>query len=113
MAVNTEIYDGIALISVDGDLADEQATRLRKAVADTIESRHLAEFVIDLSACVGVDSEGLESLLFAKSRCDALYGRLRLALSDPNVLAILDITRLRPRFDCSDTPEAAMKSLRS
>ncbi len=113
VAVLTEVYDGIAVIGIDGELADEQATRLRKAVTDTIESRRLADIVIDLSACVGVGSDGLEALLFAKSRCDALYGRLRLALRDPNLLAILDMTRLRPRFDCSETPELAMRSLRA
>ncbi len=113
MAVSSEVYDGVAVVGVEGELADEQATGMRDAFAQLVDSRKLSDYVIDLTACTGVASDGLEAMLWAKSRCEELYGRLKLAVSDPTLMKVLEMTRLRRRFECCDSLETALKLMRA
>ena len=112
-AVKSEVYDGVAVVTVEGDLADEPARDLLTAVAEVFDARRLRDVVIDLTACGGVASDGLEALLSGKARAEEVRGRLKLAACPEHVLKVLEITRLRPRFECCDAVEQALKLIRS
>ena len=113
MSVKSESYDGVAVISVEGDLSEADAAAAREAAQQAIDGRRLRDVVFDLSACGSLDSDGLEALLFVKGRCEQRYGRLKLAGCDAAVLTILEMTRLRQRFECCDTAEQALKLMRA
>lgn len=112
MTVKSEVYDGIAVVAVEGELSDEVAALTREAVCEFVDHRRLADVVIDLTACTEVASSGLEALLWAKSRCEQCYGRFKLAGGGEFVLKILEMTRLRHRFECCDSVESALKLMR-
>ena len=112
MSVKREIYDGVGVVGVEGELADEAAAEAREAVRDHLERRQVRDVVLDLTHCTAVASAGLEALLWAKLRCEEYGGRLKLAGCDEFLLKVLEMTRLRHRFECGDTLESALKSMR-
>ena len=112
MAVKHEVFEGIAVVTIDGELADEAVAEAREAVVARVERDGLRQIVVDLSACTSIASTGLECLLHAASLCEDRRGRLKLAGCEAYLLKILAITRLRSRFECSDNLETALRSLR-
>ena len=112
MAVKQEVFEGIGVVSIDGDFADDAVVEAREAVVSQIEGAGLRRIVVDLSACTSVASTGLECLLHASSLCEDRRGRLKLAGCEAYLLKILAMTRLRSRFECSDDLESALRSLR-
>ena len=66
--------------------------------------------IVDLEQTHFVDSAGLELLLWARRRCDELFGRLKLVnVADP-VRKILEVTRLDHRLECPGDLAAGLKS---
>jgi anti-anti-sigma factor len=112
-AVKSEAFGGIALVTIEGTLADEACTDLRTGINRMIDGKKLRDLVIDLSGCETLSSDGLESLLAARARCEEIYGRLKLAGLDDNLRDILRLTRLDHRFECCNDAETAMRLMRS
>lgn len=112
MPVKVDEYDDIAVLAPAGDLSGAEAAELRAKVDELIDTRQVVDVVIDLEKCPFVDSDGLETLLWIKRRCEDLFGHAKLARADENVRKILEITRLEPRFDCADDLAHAVKTMR-
>ena len=105
-------YNNICVIGLGGDLAGAEPQQLRKQVEEVIDQRQLADFVLDFEKAGFIDSEGLETLLWLKRRCEELFGQLKLTNLDENCRKILEITRLQTRFDCPGDLPAALKNMR-
>jgi anti-anti-sigma factor len=112
MPVRCEEYGNVCVVTIEGDLAGENAASLRKGVDELVNARHLADFIADLEKCSFIDSEGLESLLWLKRRSEELFGQLKLVCLDENCRKILEITRLECRFECQQDLSGALKIMR-
>ena len=112
MAVKCDEYNHIGVLTVEGDFTADNAAALKKLVEERMVGRQLADFVVDLEKCSFVDSEGLETLLWLKRRCEELFGAAKLATLDENCRKILEITRLEHRFDCHKDVPGALKNMR-
>ncbi len=112
MAITTDQYNNVCVLTVVGDLSGEDATSLYQAVDDAVRRRTAVDFVVDFSDCEFIDSAGLEALLRARRRCDAAGGRIELANLDATCRHILEITRLAQRFECYDDLAGALKAIR-
>ncbi len=112
MSVKCEDYNEICVASIEGDLSSDASPLLRQTAEERIDQRHVVDFVVDLEKCPFIDSEGLETLLWVKRRAEDLFGQLKLCGLDENCKKILEITRLAHRFECHDTLESALKTMR-
>jgi anti-anti-sigma factor len=112
MAMKVDEYNNVCVISIGGDLAGAEPAVLRQHVEGTIDKKQLVDFVLDFERAGFIDSEGLETLLWLKRRCEDLFGQLKLANLDENVRKILEITRLQTRFHCQPDVAAALKTIR-
>jgi len=112
MGIRCDEYNKVSVIAVDGDLTADTAAALRKAIDERVESKQLVDFIIDLEKTPFIDSEGLETLLWLKRRCDDLFGQVKLVNLDDNCRKILEITRLDHRFECQQDLAAALKTMR-
>jgi anti-anti-sigma factor len=112
MSLKIEEYDSVCVIEVDGDFSAENATAVRTAFDQRTENRRIVDFVLDMSKCPFIDSEGLETLLAMKRRCEDMFGQVKLAKVDDSCRTILQLTRLEPRFELHDDLHAAMKTMR-
>ncbi len=112
MPVKCDEYNQICVVAVTGDLAADEADALRKAVEEHIDQRQIVDFVMDLEKCTFIDSEGLETLLQIKRRCEDLFGQIKLSGLDEDCRKVLEITRLAHRFECHADLPGALKTMR-
>ena len=112
MPVKCDEYNQVCVLSVTGDFSAENAAAARKSVEEYIDQRQMVDFVIDLEKSDFVDSEGLETLLWVKRRCEDLFGQVKLVNLDENCRKILEMTRLEHRFECHADLAGALKTMR-
>jgi anti-anti-sigma factor len=109
MRINTQDYDEVTVIALQGDLDIDSVEQLRTAAVDTI-ARSRAGVVLDMRAVGFIDGRGLEQLLWLRDYCSENKCDLRLAGLDENCRKILEITRLDNEFDWHAELAAAVKS---
>jgi anti-anti-sigma factor len=112
MGIKLEEYDKVCVMEVDGDLSGENARMAATMLREKSEERKVVDFLIDLGKCSFIDSEGLETLLAMKRRCEDLFGQIKLARVDENCRTILQMTRLDHRFESYHDLSAALKTMR-
>ena len=109
MPIKCDEYNNVCVLGLSGDLSSAESEALRKQVEGLIDKRQIIDFVVDLEKCAFIDSEGLETLLWMKRRCEDLFGQIKLAAADENVKKILEITRLEHQFECHPDVGRALK----
>jgi len=106
-----EDYDQLTVLSIKGELEQSETDRFRKAALERMEAK-VRDFVLDLSELEHIDSAGLESLLWLQDECAEQLGQVRLAGVKSHLFLILEMTRLASRFDCHDSVDGAVRSLK-
>jgi anti-anti-sigma factor len=112
MSVKCEEYSGTCVMEIMGDFLAESAGIARKSMDDFIGQGRVVDFIIDFQKSTFIDSDGLESLLWMKRRCEEHFGRIKLVNLDDNCRKILEITRLDHHFECQADLPTALKTMR-
>jgi anti-anti-sigma factor len=112
MPVKSEDYNGVCVIGVSGELAGDSAAAARRTAETTMQQRQIVDFIIDLEKAAFIDSQGLETLLWIKRRCEEMSGQIKLAGVDETIRKILAVTRLDHRFACAADVPTALKTMR-
>jgi anti-sigma B factor antagonist len=68
-----------------------------------------AHFVVDLGGMPYTNSVGLNFLISLQARCQERDGQLVVANVSDKILQLLDITKLQPLFQLTDSVEAALR----
>ena len=110
MPIKCDEYGHVCVISVAGDFVAPDTDEVRKAVDVRVEGRRAVNFVIDFERSRFIGSDGLETLLAVRRRCEDRRGHVRLCALDDNCRQILHITRLDRRFECHPDVATAMKA---
>lgn len=110
--IKCEDYNRVCVLSVTGDLVSDVAAAARKHIEEAIEQRQVVDFVVDFEKSGFIDSEGLETLLWTKRKCEDLFGQVKLINLDENIHKILEMTRLEHRFECHKDLAGALKTMR-
>jgi anti-sigma B factor antagonist len=111
MPVKCDEYSKIVVMTPAGDFMGDDTAALQKQMEDLIEKKQIVDFVVDFESCKFIDSKGLSTLLWAKRRCEDLFGQFKLANLDDNCRKILEVTRLSHRFECHQGLESALKTM--
>ena len=111
--LSSEILDARThVIHVKGEIhvstAQEFAQRLDEAI-----SQDATAIVLDLTEVEFIDSTGLSVLLTGLRSVTLRGGRLALAISNPTVLRLFEITRLDTTFDIVGSREEAVQGVQS
>lgn len=109
MKVNTQDYNNITVVELQGELDGDLAELMQKTITDIIKTGKIGT-VLDMSEVGFIDSEGLERLLWARDYCDENNCQFRLAGLDENCTKILEITRLEKELDYYAELAEAVKS---
>jgi len=108
----TAVDERTEIVTVRGEIhvstAQEFALRLEEAIA-----RGAPALVLDLTAVTFIDSTGLSVLLNGQRSVTLRGGRLAIAVSNPTVLRLFEITRLDATFELRPTCEEALAAVRS
>src|SRR5438045_1172544 len=112
MPIKCDEYNNVCVVVLPGDFSGESTQEVRRLVDERVEQKQLVDFVVDFEKAGFVDSEGLETLLWLKRRCEDLFGQMKLVSLDENCKKILEVTRLEHRFECHADLTAALKTMR-
>jgi anti-sigma B factor antagonist len=99
------------LIAVRGEVHVSTAPEFSERLNDAI-AKGMTGVVIDMTNVEFIDSTGLSVLLNALRRVTRNQGSLALAVSNPTVLRLFEITRLDSTFDISPDRAAAIAKVR-
>ena len=110
-ARTTDLGDGIAAVAITGEADVFTAPELKEALAAAIAGG-AKDVVVDLSEATFVDSTTLGLLIGTVRRLDPLGGTVAVAVGDPSVARIFEITRLDQVFSMFDSVDAALAYLR-
>jgi anti-sigma B factor antagonist len=99
------------VISPQGDLHRETAEGFQ-ILTDELLGAGRQYFVVDLGEASFVDSAGLGALVRLYKRVRIGEGDVRLARVSPNVMQILELTRLNRVFDIFASPQEAAASIK-
>ncbi|MHB0915352.1 MAG: STAS domain-containing protein [Thermoleophilia bacterium] len=102
--------DGIAVITVAGELDLYTAPRLKEKLLSAIEDDQL-KIVINMAGVHFIDSSALGVLIGGVKRLKPKDGHLALVSVDENVNWIFQITGLNSVFDIYQTREEALAGL--
>jgi anti-sigma B factor antagonist len=91
------------VLRVVGELDSYTAPTLRTCALDQITAG-VSDVVIDLSEMTFIDSSGLNALVRARMRVEALGGSLRLRGPSPQTRKLLEITTVDQIFPIDDAP---------
>ena len=104
--------DTTQLIHVKGEIhvstAPEFAARLDEAIAADATA-----VVLDLTEVEFIDSTGLTVLLNSLRSVTLRGGRLSMAISNPTVMRLFEITRLDSTFDIEPTVDDALRRVQA
>ena len=103
--------DQTHLIAVRGEVHVSTAPEFSERLNDAI-AKGMTGVVIDMTNVDFIDSTGLSVLLNALRRVTRQQGSLALAVSNPTVLRLFEITRLDSTFDIAPDREAAIAKVR-
>ncbi len=109
MKVQTQNYNDVTVIELQGEIDADIADALKDAVAGTAAVGR-KRLVIDMSNVSAVDGQGLELLLWGREYCRGNHVQLRLAGLDETLEKILEITGLLSEFDCHAELAEAVRS---
>ncbi len=100
------------VVAVTGEIHVTTASKLSQRLAEAI-GRGKQLVVLDLTGVHFIDSTGLSVLLNALREVTRRDGRLVIALANPTVLRLFEITRLDATFEIVPTREDALARLRA
>lgn len=105
--VSKESGSGYVLVSVVGEVDVATAPQLRDSLGDAV-AEGFPTVVVDLTGVTFLDSTTLGVLIEAKKLCDDEDGAMRIAVSEPRILKIFEITGLIEFFDIRSTRAKAI-----
>lgn len=100
----------VAVLRLDGRLDLVQAPRLRDAVRETVDDGR-PDVVVELSGVNFIDSSGLGMLIAGLKHARQAGGELRIAGAGPQVLLVLELTKLGRVLRPYDSLEEALAGL--
>ncbi len=109
MRIKTQNYSDVMVIELHGEVDGDITEPLKDTVAEAMAGGR-TRLVLDMSDVSGVDSLGLELLLWIRQYCRQNRTQLRLAGLDENCDKILEITGLQTEFDRHAELAEAVKS---
>ncbi len=105
--VSKESGSGYVLVSVVGEVDVATAPQLRGLLQEAV-AEGSPTVAVDLTGVTFIDSTALGVLIEAKKLCDGEGGTMRIAVSEPRILKIFEITGLTELFDIRPTRDQAI-----
>jgi anti-anti-sigma factor len=131
MRIKTQDYEDVTVVELHGELTADFVETFRNACSTAVagskseqptdssperrqqptgSKRRKSGVVLDMTKVGFIDSQGIEHLLWLRDFCRENNCELKLAGLDETCRKILEITRLRDRFDCYAELAEAVKS---
>ncbi len=108
MRIRTRFQEGVAVVSIEGDVDMYTSPELRSALSELTGER-VPRIVLDLGAVPFMDSSGIATLVQTLKEARPYGGEVRLAAPGKNVLRILELSNLMALFPIHGSVEEALR----
>jgi anti-sigma B factor antagonist len=108
LELETTQRDGVAVLSLRGEIDVYTAPRMRQAIVDLVDAGS-HNIVIDMEKVDFLDSTGLGVLVEGLKRVRTRGGSLSLVVTQDKIVKIFDITGLNKAFPIHASLEEALK----
>jgi len=108
LELETSQREGIAVLSLRGEIDVYTAPRMRQAIVDLVDGGSL-NIVVDMGQVDFLDSTGLGVLVEGLKRVRTRNGNLSIVITQDKILKIFDITGLNKAFPIHGSLEEALK----
>jgi len=105
------IFQSVVVKKLPEDVTASRAGELFEEVAQLLRDDR-PNLVLDFSQVTKLDSAGIDVLLRCTEEAMKRNGDIKLAALSPEVLAILELTRMDRLFQVFETPSEAVESFR-
>jgi anti-sigma B factor antagonist len=112
MAIKEGMQDGVAILTLRGNLVGEPETTELKQKIKTLATSKVNRIVMEMSGVTFINSTGLGSLISSLTTVRNAGGDLRLAAVNEKVHNLFVITKLATVFEIYDTLEQAVSSFK-
>jgi anti-sigma B factor antagonist len=112
LALLTSEHDGVAVLSVSGEVDLATAPRLRATLVDLTGRRPGEPLVVDLGGVEFLDSTGLGVLVGGQRRARTHGGEVHLVVSTDRLVELFRLTRLDAVFPIHATLSSALGVIR-
>ncbi len=113
MQIKEKIENGVAVLSLKGELLGEPDTSTIRDKIHSLVSDQVKQVVIDLGGVSYMNSSGLGTLIASLTTVRNSGGDLRLARVEGKVQNLFVMTQLVKVFDTYETVERALSSFKS
>ncbi len=108
MNLPTEIFDDVIVAHTPDELGSEQVDGFEACIS-RLERKNV---VLDLDDTEALDSRVLTALLDLQEKFRAVQGDVKIAVANPGIRKILEMTRLDQHLEVFDSVVDAVKSYR-
>jgi anti-sigma B factor antagonist len=108
LELETTQHEGVAVLTLRGEIDVYTAPRMRQAIVDLVDSGSL-NIVVDMGKVDFLDSTGLGVLVEGLKRVRTRNGNLSIVVTQDKILKIFDITGLNKAFPIFGSLEDALK----
>jgi anti-sigma B factor antagonist len=112
MTIKEGMQNGVAILTLRGNLIGEPETSELKEKIKNLSSGGVKRIVMDMADVTFINSTGLGSLISSLTTVRAAGGDLRLSSVNEKVHNLFVITKLATVFDIHDTLEQAVSSFK-
>jgi len=109
MKIKTQKCNNATVVELQGELNGDFVEQLEITISEII-AEQAQGVVLDMTEVRFIDSLGLEQLLKTRDYCHQNDCDLKLVGLDESCEKILEMTRLKPKFDCHVEVAHAVKS---
>jgi anti-sigma B factor antagonist len=113
MQIKEKIENGVAVLSLKGDLLGEPDTSTLREKIHSLVSDQVKQVVLDLGGVSYMNSSGLGTLIAALTSVRNSGGDLRLARVEGKVQNLFVMTQLVKVFDTYETVDRALSSFKT
>jgi len=112
MQISDRFEDGASVVTIEGDIAQVAATKMREYLDRLTETEGL-RLVVDFSGVNYMNTAGIEVLISTMKHLKERGGAMTLAGLPKPVRRVFQITRLNEIFPIYDTVENAIDSFKN
>ncbi|MEM9296301.1 MAG: STAS domain-containing protein [Planctomycetota bacterium] len=105
-----EDHEHLTVLTLSGDFAGGAVDGVRKNLAERLDGQ-TRDFVVDASHLGRIDSAGLEALLWLEESAAQRLAQVRVAGPNPDLEAVVAVTRLQDRLPVAPSLMQAIDSL--
>lgn len=103
-------YGDVVVLSIESEFSGDTVSQFRRVCQEQMSAEECLWCVLDFEKTVGMDSSGLEALLWLRDEAESRTGLVKVCNLNETCAKIFELTRFDRKFELFDNLPDAVKS---